>query len=745
MERKSILEKVSSCDIMYHILGKTDRSAMPIGNGELAASVWVNKEGEICFYLSRSDALTELDRTVKLGMFVIRITPGQFTDKSFSQRLLLAEGRVRITGQEGWVDLWIDSERDIFYIKGHFPEGVDAEMEYINWRTDRNTLAAEALGYSTAAESADIIVRQESRILFYHKNEGSVIREAAQLQGLEDCMDVIPDLLTGRIFGGMAVLSPANGNFCVKIATQSGQMEEDRFINRLEEMLDQCGGDEQSRERTGKHWNDYWCKSYIFVENDEENPGHYRKELEEYIEEPMEYQCAMKSPVTRAYLLTKYMHACCNSGAFPVLYNGMLFSLCAAKNQHFTVDNFGAAYTGVPGEFSLEYNPDERSWCVEQLWQNIRHPYYSLLERGEGEKLKILFRYYRRFWELNRIRAKRYYEASGQHNTEMTLSCGLQSPGIYGRERAGKPPGYAANRWGGAVDISPGLELSCLMLDYYDFYKDEEFLKESLIFIRDLLLYIETRFPSLQDGKMQIGPINAVETYRDTVNPVPVVAGLRYVIRRILKIGRKGIPDLDYFKNYMEKLPQLSFSAGTAPVLLPAEQYLETRYNVEVVELYACYPFREYTFYKKDLQTARRTYFHRTAEYGIRRCFVIGETPSSPSYSGWQNIGTVAAVLGLEQEAAQILMNNCSLQNPGTRFPAMWGPVYDAVPDTDHGANILNQLQKMVMQTEDGKIYLAPALPKEWKVEFRLYADANTCVEGVYADGRIEQKTISSI
>ena len=49
MERKSILEKVSSCDIMYHILGKTDRSAMPIGNGELAASVWVNKKGEICF------------------------------------------------------------------------------------------------------------------------------------------------------------------------------------------------------------------------------------------------------------------------------------------------------------------------------------------------------------------------------------------------------------------------------------------------------------------------------------------------------------------------------------------------------------------------------------------------------------------------------------------------------------------------------------------------------------------------
>lgn len=40
----------------------------------------------------------------------------------------------------------------------------------------------------------------------------------------------------------------------------------------------------------------------------------------------------------------------------------------------------------------------------------------------------------------------------------------------------------------------------------------------------------------------------------------------------------------------------------------------------------------------------------------------------------------------------------------------IWGqlpPVYDAVPDTDHGANILNQLQKMVMQVEGGKDFCA--------------------------------------
>lgn len=85
--------------------------------------------------------------------------------------------------------------------------------------------------------------------------------------------------------------------------------------------------------------------------------------------------------------------------------------------------------------------------------------------------------------------------------------------------------------------------------------------------------------------------------------------------------------------------------------------------------------------------------------------FTIGNTPSTPSCSGWQYTGVVAAILGLRQEAGRILRENCVLNNPGTLFPAMWGPIYDAVPDADHGANILNQLQTMLMQM-DGNTYL---------------------------------------
>lgn len=156
-------------------------------------------------------------------------------------------------------------------------------------------------------------------------------------------------------------------------------------------------------------------------------------------------------------------------------------------------------------------------------------------------------------------------------------------------------------------------------------------------------------------------------------------------------------------------------------------------------ELYAVFPFRNYTFYKDHVEIAKKTFDVRTKQYGIMDSFTIGNTPSTPSCSGWQYTGVVAAILGLRQEAGRILRENCVLNNPGTRFPAMWGPIYDAVPDADHGANILNQLQTMLMQTDGNHIFVLPAVPLDWDVSFRLYPDSRTCVECNWEKGKLAE------
>lgn len=737
-----VKERIKQCDVVYHHLGETDRSAMPIGNGVLASSVWTQKDGSVYLYLSRVDALTEIDRTVKLGMIKITCSPTQFVEESYRQELLIYDGAIEIFGKDGSLIIWIDSEKNCLCAKGNFSKKVDVSAEYITWRTEDKGHVGEYLGSLSSVETADHVIETRTGVLFYHQNGDNLIAQTLEIQNISEYLDVVPDFLTNRIFGGFLVEKKDTYEYELIVATESIQGTKTEFVDHLKKMICEVGDLEESLKRTKLSWHEYWNKSYIFVEGDEAARIEPMDHIQKVKKETSEYTCACESEITKAYTYTKYMNACCNEGEFPVLYNGMLFNLCPGNNMHFERENFGEAYTAQPSEYTIEVNPDERSWCREHLWQNVRHPYFSMLMRGEGEKMKVLFRYYKNFAGINRARADKYFHAKGQHTTEMTMSFGVHSAEIYGLDRTGVSDGYVENRWGGAVDISPGLELVALMVDYYEFMKDTTFLNEEVLpFLKEILIYIETRFPEMKDGKMQIGPINAIETYRDTINPVTIIAGLQCILGKLCAWSSDIVEDHSYFCSYYEKVPILKVDEKSQ-LISAADEYVDERFNVEVPELYAIYPFKNYAFYKDNVDLAVRTFKEKIEQYDTNKCFIIGETPGSPSYSGWQYNGVIASILNLKEEAGEMLRKNCSLQNPGTRFPAMWGPIYDAVPDTDHGANILNQLQYMVMQVEDEKIYILPGFSEKWNVEFKLYADKDTVVEVSYKEGVIQDMKV---
>lgn len=737
MKKEEILKNVSVCDVTYHVLGQSDRSAMPIGDGELAASVWCTEDGRIHAYLSRTDALSELDRTVKLGEMILDFSPVQFTNECYRQHLSLVDGQIIFTSLEGELHVWIEKRTHSFCVAGSFRRPVEVKTQFRCWRTKPKSPGGEYKDGSGILESADVIEHDDSEVLFYHCNQETIIEDTARVQNLAGAIWAIPDLLSGRIFGGLSHLESSEKHFFLRVVTHSCQGSLETFKSVLRAAQNHALSAEESMAETAAQWNEYWQKSYIFINGDTPASAKIDPKLLPYAKEPQEYFCACPSAVTKAYTLTKYMHACCNNGAMPVLYSGLLFNLCPGLDRNFNTSNFGVVCTAQPIENGIHTDPDERPWLKDQLWQNLRHLYCSLMARGEADRMQVVFNYYRRFWDLNRIRAMQHYGAQGQYNTEITTSFGLQSTEVYGRDRTGLPDGYSANRWGGAVDISPGLELVMLMLDYYEFTNDELFLKEQVLpYFNDLLLFIQTRFPMQKNGKLRIGPINSIETYRNTINPTPIVAGLHSTLSRILSYQADLIEDRAAFLRIQEMLPPIASDTET---LLPAEEYVEERFNVEVPELYAIFPFRNYTFYKSDIEIAKKTFEVRTKQYAITESFTIGNTPSAPSCSGWQYTGVVAAMLGLRQEAGRILRENCTLNNPGTRFPAMWGPIYDAVPDADHGANILNQLQAMVMQTDGKRIFIFPAVPLDWDVSFKLYPDSQTCVECSWINGKLAE------
>lgn len=744
-------------NLTWHIKGQSDRAAIPLGNGDLAASFWVTEEG-IHFYLAKSDAYTETDRNVKLGKVSVLMEPNPFAGEGpFKQHMNIYDGCVHVEAScdrvKAELRIFVDKMSNVVYIQGDVDKPVLVSVKYDNWRTVKMSPEEDQFGVS--AENTDVIAAVDQGLLFYHQNGKTCVQEAAELEGLSEHIDDIPDSITNRIFGGIIQINGGNAqdsvirtsetkSFTAKIAVLS---EQPTILSDWTARVIRLGSDAVTTDvafnRTKQWWNDYWNQSYIFVEGDKSVTPIYTDSMHEYAQEPIEKDDSV-SAVTRAYTHTKYMFACCSTGEFPIPFNGALFNLMPGAGKHLNVNELSESLTKQPETEPNELiNPDERPWGHCNLWQNLRLPYYSMLARKEYDGIRVLFRHFKRFWSLDRHKQRIYYNGEGQYNNELTTSFGLMPAGAYGYDRTGLAPGYAVTRYSAAVDLSPGLELTTLMLDYYAYTQDKEFMRMDLLpYAKDLLRGIETRFTERSDGKMVLSPLHCVETFHDTTNPITVVAGLHAVTDRLLSITDMDEDLYRYFQAYKSIIPEIPQENPEKPHYAPAAVYGK-RENVEPVWITPVFPFRLATQHNGNYQLAMNSYeFCQKEKEDVYQSFTLGNPPIYSCYSGWQFTGMAAALLGMSDDAAEVVSNNSALSNPGHKYPAMWGPIYDGVPDVDHGANILTTLQLMLLQFNGETIYLLPAWKKEWDVTFKLYAPMDTVICCVYKGGKVESLSV---
>jgi hypothetical protein len=248
---------------------------------------------------------------------------------------------------------------------------------------------------------------------------------------------------------------------------------------------------------------------------------------------------------------------------------------------------------------------------------------------------------------------------------------------------------------------------------------------------REVLRYVDSRFPLGPSGRYVIAPTQAVETYwYGVVNDLPTVAGLRAVTDRLSALPERSISPADraLFQRVRAAAPALpTLTENGVTRLVPAESFDPKRSNVENVEFYAIWPFGLIGVGRPNL------------ELGIEAFRTRRERASN----GWQYDGQVAAALGLADEARALLVAKAANANPAHRFPAMWGPNYDWLPDQTHGANIMITLQAMLLRPVGQKIHLLPAWPRGWNARFRLHAPARTVVEGEVRDGTLVGLTVT--
>jgi hypothetical protein len=702
--------RVDTSDVVWDSPSANSLGSMPIGNGDIAANVWVEPSGDLLLLLAKSDSFDEFNRLLKLGQLRIKTTPPLVRQgQSFQQTLRLQDGTIAIQAGDTRLRVWVDANHPVVQIDLQSPTPLAAEVILENWRTAPRLLdrkaGAEQESHSAAYNRPEknrvnpdvILPHAAAEIAWCHHNTESQWRANLELTGLASEIANGSDPILNRAFGavvranGMAAASDtvlkttqpaANLSIRVFPLTHFAHSPE-LWRAGAQASADKVTADTPARFAAHQAWwQEFWNRSWIDISS----------------ADPKEAETARR--VTKAYDLQRFVTACAGRGALPIKFNGSLFTV----NQVF--------------------DADYRRWGGAYWWQNTRLPYWSMLYSGDYDLMLPLFKMYKNALPLRQAATRKYYGHEGAFYPETMYFWGNYTDGNYGLDRAGKPDGLTDNTyiryyWQG------GMELVGMALDYYDATLDASFRDDILLpLAKNILRFFDQHWKRGPDGKILYSPAMSLETWHVATNPTPEIAGLRYLLSRLLELPVDDATKAEWRKQLAAQPAIPTLTADGKTRILPAETFSKLA-NVENPELYAVFPYRSHTVAQggEALATSIHTWNNRR----------------NRANNGWQQQPIQAALLGLTEEAKALVTQRVASPAAGYRFPGFYGPNYDWTPDQDQISVFVSGLQRMVMQCEGGKILLLPAWPKEWEVHFKLHAPQHTTVEGVSHNGKLEQ------
>ncbi len=704
-------------NVVWNTPGKDHNDSMPLGNGDIGLNAWVEENGDLLFYISKTDSWDDNGRLLKVGKVRITLDPNpRRASAVFSQTLFLQEGLMRVQFGSGRsasnITLWVDANRPIIHMEIAAPRPVAATASIELWRNAPCTLpsvevsdvmARHPENIPTVVEPDTVISNLSGRIGWYHRNIKSVGPELlAGIQGIGDFRR--PDPLLHRIFG--AVIQSRNGekidglhlrsptakkhNFDIAVLTRHPSTPE-KWRRAACAALKACAAIPIKKQRKAheRWWRDFWDRSWIHVTAPKGDDAF---------------------AVSRACALQRYINACAGRGRYPIKFNGSIFTVPSPD---------------TPGD------ADYRRWGPGYWWQNTRLPYIGMCASGDFDLMQPLFKMYARdLMPLFKFRTMRHTGHAGAYIPECIYFWGDIFSVAYGwtpfTERNDKLQESGYHKW----EWVSGLELVFMMLDYHEHTLDAAFLRKTLLpAAREILTFFDKHYRVNASGKLRMHPSQALETWWDCTNPMPELAGLHAVTERLLSLDKSltTAGQRAFWAALNAKLPDLpTHEVKGRAMLAPAEKFADKE-NCENPELYAVFPFRRFAVGKPRRELAIEALKSREDRGNF----------------GWRQDDIWMAYLGLADQAKKYLVGRARNKHALSRFPAFWGPNYDWIPDQDHGGVLLKTLQAMLLQTDGRKIYLLPAWPKGWNAEFKLHAPYDTVVEAKIRDGRVARLKIT--
>jgi alpha-L-fucosidase 2 len=697
--------KLDAYDVQYDEPGPGSAQSMPIGNGDIGLNVWVEPDGSLNFYISKTDAWGDqvtpgMDPWMrqggilsKLGKIRISFTPQAMRPGSFFRQVLrLGNGEIDIREGEGseaiHLRIWVDANHPVIRVEAQSTRSAAVKVTLVDWRLQK--------GDSILTETND-------RITWFHRN---------RLAG----DPALPDsALAGRIFGASirahglrrrddsTLLSVMDtGTWLISIfplTTVTGTPRD--WLDRLDRQATAIGrlDLENTRRAHQAWWHNFWSRSWINVSGD--STAWY---------------------TTRGTILQRWVTACAGRGNYPIKFNGSIF----------TVDN----PDWRSGGHASPQDPDFRAWGGQYWFQNTRPMYWPRLMAGDFDMMLPLFRMYAAMIPGNAALVRKYYGHEGAYFQETSpFWGGIPYMGPEVKEN------YTAHYF------TPILELSFMMLDYYDYTGDRSFVRDLLLPIATAgLRFFDSHFGRDAEGRLLLDPDNSIEMFWKVHDPAPDIAGLKAVLTRMIALpdGIVDAAERSRWQRLLAALPELpkgtlsDLPKGSRPLLLDSARFhfpsdlpvllpytgpqTAHAHNLENPELYAVYPFRLYGPGRPHLQLAKNTF--ETRKFREKGC--------------WNQDPIQAAMLGYADIAREYVAFALTRKDPRLKFPAFWDRGHDYEPDEDNGGNGENGLQKMLLQTDGRKIFLLPAWPQGWDADFKLHAPYGTIIQGKVVNGRLK-------
>jgi fibronectin type 3 domain-containing protein len=684
--------------------------AMPLGNGDITANVWVeNNGGDLMMYIGKSDSWSEGTRLLKIGRTRLHFNPNPFAAGApFSQTLDFYHGEIDITagptGSQVFLRIWSDANQPVIRVEANGQQNFTMSCSNEVWRsapytpTDNNTdpPAGGWRGVNTGwTESADVVLSLSDRLVSYHRNVTSLYQTILTGENLQGFWTNYPDSYINRTFGATikavgfskandyTLQSPSGTNFTVSIYAYTAQTSAAAdWQNQMSNIVAQVEATGVGTARTNHYnwWDAFWNRSWIFVTGD-----------------------ANATLITRGYLEQRFMEACQGRGSSPIKFNG--------------------------GTFTFDYNGqngDYRRWGPGYWHQNTRHLYWPLLATGDFDLMQPWFNCYTNLLRLQTAVTSKYYGHGGAFFPETYNFFGGYLLTDWGGDNAAATPGntYIKYHYQGA------LETLAMMLDYYSYTQDNAFATNYIVPFGTQVIRFFNQHWSKVNGKLFFYPANACEMYWSCTNSADYISGLMSDIPRLVALPANFTTPalINEWTNCYAALPPMptnSNSGGT--YVIPAQTY-GAIHNAENPECYCIFPYHLYGIGKSNFNIGLATFNNRVIQNN-KNC--------------WSQDVEEEPLVGLTASAQADVISNFSQTDSQCRFQAFWTSHNDYLPDLDNGGAAMMGLQFMLLQCNGSEIRPLPSWPSTWSVDFKLCAPSNTAVRIIFTNGTVVQLTVT--